>query len=153
MWQQSDNVPFEQSRNVLLTAPSFGDAGRTTTDDARRSRPAGDVEESQGEADHTGRGSRGVGSERAAGEATAVRVEEARGQGGDPRIARKALQPEDRREYRAPGGEDLIGAGVRGIRADVGVGVFGEAARDRRDRKSTRLNSSHLGISYAVFCL
>src|SRR2546426_12279695 len=25
--------------------------------------------------------------------------------------------------------------------------------RDRRDRKSTRLNSSHLVISYAVFCL
>src|SRR5205814_8585446 len=25
--------------------------------------------------------------------------------------------------------------------------------RDVRDRKSTRLNSSHLGISYAVFCL
>src|SRR5471030_3479700 len=25
--------------------------------------------------------------------------------------------------------------------------------RGRRDRKSTRLNSSHLGISYAVFCL
>src|SRR5205814_8929263 len=24
--------------------------------------------------------------------------------------------------------------------------------RDQRDRKSTRLNSSHLGISYAVFC-
>src|SRR5205814_4027842 len=24
---------------------------------------------------------------------------------------------------------------------------------DVRDRKSTRLNSSHLGISYAVFCL
>src|SRR5258705_4814018 len=24
---------------------------------------------------------------------------------------------------------------------------------NRRDRKSTRLNSSHLGISYAVFCL
>src|ERR1035441_10903909 len=24
---------------------------------------------------------------------------------------------------------------------------------DRADRKSTRLNSSHLGISYAVFCL
>src|SRR5258705_5869405 len=24
---------------------------------------------------------------------------------------------------------------------------------DFRDRKSTRLNSSHLGISYAVFCL
>src|SRR5436853_3309344 len=27
------------------------------------------------------------------------------------------------------------------------------AARLCRDRKSTRLNSSHLGISYAVFCL
>src|SRR5262245_62302156 len=26
-------------------------------------------------------------------------------------------------------------------------------ARRDRDRKSTRLNSSHLGISYAVFCL
>src|SRR5262247_4726043 len=25
--------------------------------------------------------------------------------------------------------------------------------RRERDRKSTRLNSSHLGISYAVFCL
>src|SRR5258705_8896525 len=25
--------------------------------------------------------------------------------------------------------------------------------RPRADRKSTRLNSSHLGISYAVFCL
>src|SRR5438477_442512 len=27
------------------------------------------------------------------------------------------------------------------------------AARDLRDRKSTRLNSSHMSISYAVFCL
>src|SRR5258705_8176660 len=26
-------------------------------------------------------------------------------------------------------------------------------SREHRDRKSTRLNSSHLGISYAVFCL
>src|SRR5205814_9045707 len=26
-------------------------------------------------------------------------------------------------------------------------------SRSARDRKSTRLNSSHLGISYAVFCL
>src|SRR5205814_8707718 len=29
----------------------------------------------------------------------------------------------------------------------------GEAYPQRGDRKSTRLNSSHLGISYAVFCL
>src|SRR5262245_62478861 len=28
-----------------------------------------------------------------------------------------------------------------------------EGPRRDRDRKSTRLNSSHLGISYAVFCL
>src|SRR5262245_63747599 len=28
-----------------------------------------------------------------------------------------------------------------------------EAVRGIEDRKSTRLNSSHLGISYAVFCL
>src|SRR5690625_7044434 len=28
-----------------------------------------------------------------------------------------------------------------------------EAVRRRQDRKSTRLNSSHVAISYAVFCL
>src|SRR5438045_7233915 len=33
---------------------------------------------------------------------------------------------------------------------DLGVKV---SDKDVRDRKSTRLNSSHLGISYAVFCL
>src|ERR1035438_7489014 len=31
--------------------------------------------------------------------------------------------------------------------------TFHNAADDVVDRKSTRLNSSHLGISYAVFCL
>src|SRR5437899_10918980 len=30
---------------------------------------------------------------------------------------------------------------------------YNAAAIKARDRKSTRLNSSHLGISYAVFCL
>src|SRR5438045_7513328 len=36
----------------------------------------------------------------------------------------------------------------------VGRPVVGQVARDPPpDRKSTRLNSSHLGISYAVFCL
>src|SRR2546430_7024558 len=34
------------------------------------------------------------------------------------------------------------------------VGVEGERAHEQpRDRKSTRLNSSHSQISYAVFCL
>src|SRR3712207_8763870 len=31
--------------------------------------------------------------------------------------------------------------------------VDGDADPDHRDRKSTRLNSSHANISYAVFCL
>src|SRR5476649_2975912 len=30
---------------------------------------------------------------------------------------------------------------------------MGAFQRDQKDRKSTRLNSSHTGISYAVFCL
>src|SRR5262245_65097992 len=38
-------------------------------------------------------------------------------------------------------------------RADAAVLVDHRLRRARRDRKSTRLNSSHLGISYAVFCL
>src|SRR3712207_7270507 len=33
------------------------------------------------------------------------------------------------------------------------VGVDGDQLRRCRDRKSTRLNSSHANISYAVFCL
>src|SRR5262245_62674856 len=33
------------------------------------------------------------------------------------------------------------------------VEILGVEARCGGDRKSTRLNSSHLGISYAVFCL
>src|SRR5205814_9053551 len=43
------------------------------------------------------------------------------------------------------------GPGVRAGSASAigGVGSLGVG----RDRKSTRLNSSHLGISYAVFCL
>src|SRR5262245_64079039 len=39
------------------------------------------------------------------------------------------------------------GVPVRRCTADV------FASLSLRDRKSTRLNSSHLGISYAVFCL
>src|SRR5205814_3835762 len=37
--------------------------------------------------------------------------------------------------------------GPAAVRPDLG------APGGRGDRKSTRLNSSHLGISYAVFCL
>src|SRR5262245_60131078 len=38
-------------------------------------------------------------------------------------------------------------------RAFVGDLAAGELVEVAEDRKSTRLNSSHLGISYAVFCL
>src|SRR5437870_8518570 len=39
--------------------------------------------------------------------------------------------------------QPALGADRRHVRGD----------RGRRDRKSTRLNSSHVAISYAVFCL
>src|SRR5690349_23365537 len=52
------------------------------------------------------------------------------------------------------------GAGVRGREPalhPLHLGHHGQAeghpAHERRDRKSTRLNSSHVEISYAVFCL
>src|SRR2546422_9027121 len=47
-------------------------------------------------------------------------------------------------------------AAQRDVRESVGDVQVGNPARDpilRRDRKSTRLNSSHGYISYAVFCL
>src|SRR5262245_64971782 len=41
----------------------------------------------------------------------------------------------------------------RGSSHRRGQGRIPRRQPSRRDRKSTRLNSSHLGISYAVFCL
>src|SRR5437899_6935912 len=38
-------------------------------------------------------------------------------------------------------------------RCEMKLQATGDDGRQKRDRKSTRLNSSHLGISYAVFCL
>src|SRR5205814_9890976 len=37
--------------------------------------------------------------------------------------------------------------------AQIASRISAGVSRPLRDRKSTRLNSSHLGISYAVFCL
>src|SRR3712207_7381302 len=56
---------------------------------------------------------------------------------------------------------ELVEGGHRGLhevlraRRAVGLGEdVGDAAEfEARDRKSTRLNSSHANISYAVFCL
>src|SRR3712207_7270272 len=39
------------------------------------------------------------------------------------------------------------------VTPEVASGVFDELAMRLQDRKSTRLNSSHANISYAVFCL
>src|SRR2546426_7561447 len=47
-----------------------------------------------------------------------------------------------------PGATDVLGEDV-----DAKAGGHGDLARVGQDRKSTRLNSSHLVISYAVFCL
>src|SRR5437588_603070 len=46
---------------------------------------------------------------------------------------------------------DLLGEAVRGVAGQRDV--LPDQALRRRDRKSTRLNSSHTVISYAVFCL
>src|SRR3712207_8609496 len=46
---------------------------------------------------------------------------------------------------------DLVVLGARGDRHDPGD--VGSRVGDELDRKSTRLNSSHANISYAVFCL
>src|SRR5688572_32304203 len=48
------------------------------------------------------------------------------------------------------GWSGLAASGTRVQQCDVGAR---RAARRRKDRKSTRLNSSHSQISYAVFCL
>src|SRR5256886_11603502 len=58
--------------------------------------------------------------------------------------------------FRSVNGNDLIAAGVR-PGPDVGEvlqRLLALVLEDpQRDRKSTRLNSSHSQISYAVFCL
>src|SRR5688572_32117860 len=48
-------------------------------------------------------------------------------------------------------GDDLVI--VAGVEQHVALRVPDHEEADREDRKSTRLNSSHSQISYAVFCL
>src|SRR5438045_7122321 len=72
----------------------------------------------------------------------------------DVAVAAQDLDRVERHLGRRFGGvEDRAGgvlpgclSAVTGTRDGVDIGAAG-------DRKSTRLNSSHLGISYAVFCL
>src|SRR5256885_11868638 len=61
-------------------------------------------------------------------------------------------------EHRAPGAEPQTACPrhFRSLRPICRIGGRPECVNRRRlrkDRKSTRLNSSHLVISYAVFCL
>src|SRR5262245_66472911 len=77
-----------------------------------------------------------------------------------PTTAIYTLSLHDALPISAEAGVGVVGLGAR---ADDVVAAVGEQrrlvadvaalAREQPDRKSTRLNSSHLGISYAVFCL
>src|SRR2546430_14628948 len=71
--------------------------------------------------------------------------------GGDGR-RRRAL-----RGWKLPAAEERLRRGGRGICESAGeqseIGDVDLRHRGLRDRKSTRLNSSHSQISYAVFCL
>src|SRR3989442_4469727 len=61
-----------------------------------------------------------------------------------------------RRQARARREADVRAAALllqRGDRRHPGDAAGGDARAARRDRKSTRLNSSHVRTSYAVFCL
>src|ERR1035441_11030745 len=65
--------------------------------------------------------------------------------GGGQRAAHRRLGPID--------DEAVDGAVLeRTLAGDAALAAAPDGFLDR-DRKSTRLNSSHLGISYAVFCL
>src|SRR3712207_8690282 len=74
----------------------------------------------------------------------------ARGKGGSPRP-----QPPVRGSVCGPGRPTREGLRVSGADDAVGGGDGGRCPDGARggDRKSTRLNSSHANISYAVFCL
>src|SRR2546426_8454699 len=71
---------------------------------------------------------------------TLFRSQSAVGAGREPVAAAQRSDPESRRDHERL--RDARGSGVQGHRRCA-----------REDRKSTRLNSSHLVISYAVFCL
>src|SRR5262245_66623850 len=55
--------------------------------------------------------------------------------------------------FRAAGIEDEVREQSRKEFEPEGALIIMDTLAGKKDRKSTRLNSSHLGISYAVFCL
>src|SRR3989442_4556095 len=48
---------------------------------------------------------------------------------------------------------EAIDRKIVGVTVSERAGSIDQLASEHRDRKSTRLNSSHVRISYAVFCL
>src|SRR5690606_40715415 len=72
----------------------------------------------------------------------------------DPLIAGDGLDPRSGRNRHGRGRLHLRhGLVLRRLHEGEKVGLEYAALRTRADRKSTRLNSSHVKISYAVFCL
>src|SRR5262245_29711906 len=67
-------------------------------------------------------------------------------------LAKAGLTPRDVHWLAVGLGGDALGAAIVGRRVDAAL-VSAPSYFKLEDRKSTRLNSSHLGISYAVFCL
>src|SRR5258705_1255679 len=76
-------------------------------------------------------------------------------------LAEANADPQKMDQLRATIGDDVIGDALRRVASVVTIfGLIHEIDNSTKrisdnniDRKSTRLNSSHLGISYAVFCL
>src|SRR5437899_9271332 len=67
-----------------------------------------------------------------------------------------ASRPPDSLSFPTRRSSDLDGVRAVGdamVRVWGARGTTAQTFHAARDRKSTRLNSSHLGISYAVFCL
>src|SRR3712207_8542927 len=64
-----------------------------------------------------------------------------------------ALASEDGTELEFVAADGAGADQIRGVRLPAGRGIAGFVALSGQDRKSTRLNSSHANISYAVFCL
>src|SRR5256885_7467189 len=73
-----------------------------------------------------------------------------------PRVGGRAHAPDHVARAREPQAVRVDRVDVllpRVVRPDLDVVERAQVRREQRDRKSTRLNSSHLVISYAVFCL
>src|SRR5207253_7530604 len=71
------------------------------------------------------------------------------------REARRSLLPAGVQDVRGPfqRGEAVAVLDSDGRRIACGIANYASEEIMRIDRKSTRLNSSHVAISYAVFCL